>query len=275
MSSGRTSPPPSYTESFVKRVALAMPEGISRVQPRVPPPAPPQRQNTFAPQLARQNTLSMDARKLGGVDHLLSFNSATSSHEGKEAFRAQVDDVRTQLRKHNRGTLDPRSRFVRLWDCVLVIALMHTTFVTPFEVAFSSHGGVAGVDGEGAAASGATDMVGSGAEAVSFVVNRIIDAVFLMDVIISFFMPFRTSQVEGGTWVHDRKRIMQHYLLTWFVPDLCTCIPFDVILSASVDGSDSNLNQNLRMVRMVRVLKLVRIVRATRILKRWQDSVAI
>ena len=113
------------------------------------------------------------------------------------------------------------------------------------------------------------------AEAVSFVVNRIIDAVFLMDVIISFFMPFRTSQVEGGTWVHDRKRIMQHYLLTWFVPDLCTCIPFDVILSASVDGSDPNLNQNLRMVRMVRVLKLVRIVRATRILKRWQDSVAI
>jgi len=112
---------------------------------------------------------------------------------------------------------------------------------------------------------------------ISFAANRIIDTVFFVDVLITFFMPYRTSALQGAIWVRDRQKIARHYLRTWFLPDMITCVPFDVIIGATLDSSQSSSVEtgHLRMVRMIRVLKLVRIVRATRILKRWQDNVAI
>lgn len=54
----------------------------------------------------------------------------------KEEFRHEVQVVRTRLRNISRRTIDPRSRFVKVWDLLMVLALLMTTFITPFEVAF-------------------------------------------------------------------------------------------------------------------------------------------
>ena len=77
--------------------------------------------------------------------------------------------VRKRIRTMSRRTLDPRSRMVRGWDLLMVSALVFTAFVTPFEVAFF----------EAALFSGPAN----------FTLNRIVDAIYVGDIFISFFMP--------------------------------------------------------------------------------------
>ena len=66
--------------------------------------------------------------------NLLSFSQ--SNKVDKKKFLEEVTAVRNRLRNISRRTINPRSRFVRMWDLVMVAALISTTFITPFEVAF-------------------------------------------------------------------------------------------------------------------------------------------
>lgn len=207
--------------------------------------------------LPRQAHASMGGSMLlssSTTDTLLSFNAGhgADSREARQAmregFKNDVQDIRQRLKRHGRATLNPRSRSMKIWDFVLVSALTFTTFVTPFEVAFSE-----------------------GVAVPRFVLNRIVDVVFVVDVCLAFFMPYRASADLGGGWVYDQRKIARHYMRTFFVPDVLTCIPFDTIVDA-LTNSDSD---QLRLLRMVRILKLARILRASRIVARWQDQVAV
>lgn len=55
--------------------------------------------------------------------------------ESKAQFAAEVAVVRKRIRSLARSTIDPRSRFVRIWDMITMSALLFTAFVTPFHVA--------------------------------------------------------------------------------------------------------------------------------------------
>jgi hypothetical protein len=49
---------------------------------------------------------------------------------------------------------------------------------------------------------------------------------FAVDMFISFVTPF---QDEGRVWVSDPGRIALHYVKTWFLVDLISIFPFEVI----------------------------------------------
>eukprot|EP00966_Prymnesium_polylepis_P073898 1715106-Prymnesium_polylepis.1 len=95
---------------------------------------------------------------------------------------------------------------------------------------------------------------------------------FLIDTVLHFFTPYRDR--DGGiasTWVYDNRKIAMHYLHGFFVLDVVSLVPFDIIVMVTVDSEDGGGGSGLRVLRMLRVVKLARIMRASRILDRWEN----
>lgn len=97
------------------------------------------------------------------------------------------------------------SKHISKWDFTLVIALVVVALLTPFEVAFLPP-----------------------AQAIDwlFWVNRVLDLVFTMDmVVICFRIVAVTSHVEGMRWIVKPKELFARYYKSgWFFVDLFTLI---------------------------------------------------
>ena len=87
--------------------------------------------------------------------------------------------------------LDPRtSRFIVKWDIAKLFILMYVAVVTPFEVAFLPIGHEGRLDPFDQAFPD---------EAVLFVINRLIDVLFTVDIAIHFFTMYEGWSVQKGT----------------------------------------------------------------------------
>jgi len=165
--------------------------------------------------------------------------------------------------------IDPRtSKIVPYWDGVGMSALIFTAIVTFVEVAFVTPPGY--VDG-------------------LFIINRCVDVIFILDMILQFFLMYPTepkSATETVRWVHDPDKIAKKYLKSWFPIDaLSICVSgFDFLSIDSITGTSSSDDEEggnvstlrvLRIVRVARLIKLVRLVRSSRIMKRFESRTAI
>merc|ERR1719201_3224728 len=154
--------------------------------------------------------------------------------------------MHTERRRKNKYILTPGSRFMKRWDQYMTCLLLFTAIVTPPEVCFSK----------------------SVELNVLFFINRIVDFSFLCDMGINFNLSYEDK--TSNEMVYRRSTIAMHYLKTWFVLDLISIIPFDVLgLNNGADTGVSRL-QGLRVLRVFRLVKLLRIIRAGRIVKRLQ-----
>ena len=102
--------------------------------------------------------------------------------------------------------IDSRSsKHITKWDFTLVLALVVVALLTPFEVAFLPQ--AQSVDG-------------------LFWVNRILDLVFAVDiVVVCFRIVAVTSHVEGMRWIVKPKELfIRYYKSGWFFIDLFTLI---------------------------------------------------
>ncbi len=192
--------------------------------------------------------------------------------------------------------IDPRtSTRLAQWDAAGGIALCYTALVAPFEVAFLEPS--------------------STAANPRFVVNRIIDFFFLADMVVQLFVMYpmevavevddrKTALKKIGIiappkstieMVTSQRKIAMHYLRTWFIIDLLSVLTiiFDILPlvqeqrraraveeSEEADGDDGgnsavNTLRILRVLRVLRLIKLVRLIKSSRIIKRWQSSIAL
>ena len=169
---------------------------------------------------------------------------------------------RVIVKKRNRFIIDPRrSRLASVADMTTAVALIFTVIVTPFEVSFL-------------APTTSIDAL--------FIVNRLVDVAFLLDMVLQFTLMFPTSgaTLEGAKWEDEPWKIAKAYLTGWFTLDA-----FSQGVSAldwyaiSQDGETGTAGLSkfklLRVVRVLRLVKLARLLRASRILKRWETRVAI
>ena len=184
-------------------------------------------------------------------------------------YHKASSSIQRQLRLHERGIISPRtSKWMPYWDFMSFVCLFFTAIFTPIEVCFVENAGP-----------------------VWFTLNWIVNVFFICDLVLNFFLAFQETNRKGGGWVTDRKRIIKHYVRTWFSIDLLTVIDFQIIARAvlasqpggttfciycqdedSDDGDDSTDALRLvRTVRLLRLVKLLRILRASRIIQRWQD----
>eukprot|EP00746_Dinoflagellata_sp_MGD_P079642 gnl/MRDRNA2_/MRDRNA2_31871_c0_seq1.p1 gnl/MRDRNA2_/MRDRNA2_31871_c0~~gnl/MRDRNA2_/MRDRNA2_31871_c0_seq1.p1 ORF type:complete len:844 (+),score=121.51 gnl/MRDRNA2_/MRDRNA2_31871_c0_seq1:124-2655(+) len=147
--------------------------------------------------------------------------------------------------------INPNSLRMQKWGIVVLIALIYTALVTPFEVAYLT----------------------SELNAL-FVVNRFVDVVFLIDMCMQFFLKVEVNSRQGSTWIRDRKVLAMRYMKCWFWIDLVSILPFD-ILGIVDDSPTFAALKSVRIIRLLRLLKLVRIVKASRMLSQWQNYVAM
>jgi len=188
--------------------------------------------------LARQNT---------GAVQLFQSESATSSKE-------EHDKVRARLASMESRTVNPNGTFMRRWDVLMIWAMIWTSTMTPFEIAFCD-------------ASDVYKPYPAVVEAwVRFACNRAIDLVFLVDIVLTFFVPFRESPKKGARWVYDSRTIAKRYLRSWFVLDVVSALPVDVINLTR--GRDAPPDFSSKFLKFFRILKLGRLMRLSRVMKR-------
>ena len=170
---------------------------------------------------------------------------------GRDIFRRDANIVKQRMRARSRGLIDPRWRIMQRWDAAVIFALLITCIYTPFEVALLPT-----------------------ALNASFVVGQVLNAIFVADLIMTFFVPFQNE--ADGHYEVSHCRIAKRYLRGWFAVDLISCCPFEIIgLIFDADTLPPGLLKPIRMLRLMRLLKLARIAKASRILARWEDHITI
>ena len=180
-------------------------------------------------------------------------------------FQKQAASFVKQLRDRDKDrvwVIDPRaSRILSAWDGITTLALIYTALLTPFEVGFLP-------------ASTTVDLW--------FVINRILDIIFIIDMSIQFCVVYQvsTDQDRDEAFVTERRKIVRHYLFGWFPLDLFSILPsiFDIIPLVDNDADAAASAEKLsgfRAIRALRLIKLVRLIRASRLLTRWQARIGL
>jgi hypothetical protein len=123
---------------------------------------------------------------------------------------------------------------------------------------------------------------------VLFLVNRIFDIVFVVDIFVNFHLGYFDE--DGRMWILDKTQVTRHYLRGSFGLDVVSTFPFDcvgLIMAAtaptqtctgdSCDGDDGAVGQlkMLRLLKILKLLKLARILKASRILKKIQAELKL
>ena len=172
------------------------------------------------------------------------------------------------LQKHW-GIIDPqRAQWTAYWDFVMLIALGFTALITPVEIAFLEEGLYI------------TPL---------WVVNRLVDVCFFIDMVITFNMGYQERSERGHHWVYNRWAITKHYLKGWFMIDFFSVLPFflitlnyDDLFGANRGGEATGGPQGVtratvlfRVVKLLRMLKLTRVFKATRVIERHLLDIAL
>lgn len=94
--------------------------------------------------------------------------------------------------------------FKTTWDWVILILTFYTAIMVPYNVSFKTKQN----------------------NVTWLVVDSIVDVIFLVDIVLNFHTTFVGP---GGEVISDPKLIRMNYVKTWFVIDLLSCLPYDVI----------------------------------------------
>jgi hypothetical protein len=169
---------------------------------------------------------------------------------GRRTSLANVKHMLEGMAKDQTYLLSESSDIVRRMDVTMIILLLFTATVTPFEVCF----------------------VQENSFNVLFFINRLVDIGFVVDMGLQFFTMYRT---ESGEQVHDPAKVVKRYLKGWFGIDLLAVVPIPFEFLSASPSSDFQSGSNikvLRFFRMMRIVKLARIFRASRLIGKWESQ---
>jgi hypothetical protein len=96
------------------------------------------------------------------------------------------------------------------------------------------------------------------------VIDYIVDAVFALDMIITFM----TAYEDEGKMRRNYTDIAKNYFKTWFFPDLISTFPFDSI----VQGSSDNTLRTIKLIRVLRLFRLLKLLRILRLNRKLKDA---
>ncbi|KAG7542387.1 Cyclic nucleotide-binding domain [Arabidopsis thaliana x Arabidopsis arenosa] len=134
----------------------------------------------------------------------------------------------TKLRKHIISPFDPR---FRAWEMWLVILVIYSAWICPFEFAFITY-----------------------KKDALFIIDNIVNGFFAIDIILTFFVAYLDS--HSYLLVDKPKKIAIRYLSTWFAFDVCSTAPFQSLsLLFNYNGSEIGF----RVLSMLRLWRLRRV----------------
>ena len=200
---------------------------------------------------------SMIYRKLKFIWNFLFSDSSLSSHEVEEkAPLNEFDFDEMMLKLDERGECNseelrkkrpwfivmPNKPWRRVWNLVLTIFILLTTFITPMTIAFDQYSSQLNLPGW-------------------IVLNVSIDIFFILDTSLNFFTAYYDEQKR---LIDELNEIVRNYLKFWFWMDLSGSIPFDLLSLAIFDATSGKAISVFRILKLPRILRLLRITQFLR-----------
>ena len=68
---------------------------------------------------------------------------------------------------------------------------------------------------------------------VIFILDRLVDVFFILDIFFNFF----TGITISGKMIMDPRRIASQYIRTWFTLDVIASVPFDLLVTTDVESN--------------------------------------
>ncbi|KAK8678112.1 hypothetical protein V6N13_143623 [Hibiscus sabdariffa] len=134
----------------------------------------------------------------------------------------------TELRRY---IISPFKPHYRAWEIWLVVLVIYSAWICPFEFAFLSYKNHA-----------------------LLTVDNIVNGFFAVDIVLTFFVAYLDS--HSYLLVDDPKKIAIRYISTWFAFDVCSTAPFQ---SLSLMFTDHGSELGLRLLNMLRLWRLRRV----------------
>lgn len=139
--------------------------------------------------------------------------------------------------------IHPQNFFKSIWNFIISILLLYTATIMPLSMAFFE----------------------SDSADVWFDIDLVLDCLFFFDIVITFNSAYYDN---CGVLISNRRQIMYKYLKSWFLFDILSCIPFNLISGAE----GHNFNSLIRLARLPRLAKLLRLSRLLKVLKSSSQS---
>ena len=134
-------------------------------------------------------------------------NDESSSSARRNSVMETISIITKKLADvRKRRAIRPDSRAMEKWDAIMITMLVFVAVMGPFEVALLRH-----------------DLDSQRGVAL-FVVNRIVDFIFLIDMAINFNLMYPAPKHIGG-YITDKSMIVRNYVRGWFFVDLISVIP--------------------------------------------------
>ena len=113
----------------------------------------------------------------------------TEDAKDEETSEIEKIDIANNCWDARRGVINPYSDFIAAWDKVIMLVLMWTAVVTPFEVTFLEP-----------------------SFNYMFILNRVIDSIFLVDITMTFYIdPMENNDLKTNG-LPDHGKIASNYL---------------------------------------------------------------
>uniref|UniRef100_S4RNH3 Potassium voltage-gated channel, subfamily H (eag-related), member 5b n=1 Tax=Petromyzon marinus TaxID=7757 RepID=S4RNH3_PETMA len=147
------------------------------------------------------------------VLHQLSTSGARGEAAGAKGLRtAEVVQLNTEVLpaykqeapKTPRNIILHYCAFKTTWDWLILILTFYTAIMVPYNVSFRTRQ----------------------SNVAWLVVDSVVDAIFLVDIVLNFHTTYVGS---AGEVISDPALIRTKYLKTWFLIDLLSCLPYDII----------------------------------------------
>mmetsp|Transcript_52394 Transcript_52394/g.119473 ORF Transcript_52394/g.119473 Transcript_52394/m.119473 type:complete len:887 (-) Transcript_52394:62-2722(-) len=177
----------------------------------------------------------------------------------QNAFNQITDDMVEEFNKRSEGMvvgndrnlIDPRSRLSTDWDIYVAVLLIVTIFTMPLSMAF-------------------------------FDIQRdlqpldlLADVTFLLDIL----KHFNTGYIDEHDFtIMDKHKVRYNYGTTWFIPDVLSSVPIEIIeliLAGESDVGNLKATKALKLLRLSRIAKIFRILKLSKlsaILQNLQDD---
>ncbi|CAK8674873.1 unnamed protein product [Clavelina lepadiformis] len=139
------------------------------------------------------------------------------------------------------------SLFKTIWDWFILILTFYTAIIVPYNVAFQ--------------AKGITPEETEETNKAWLFSDSAVDLIFLVDIVINFQTTFVGP---GGEVISDPKVIRMNYIKSWFVVDLLSCLPYDLVtflFSHSEGIADDGISSLFSSLKVTRLLRLGRVAR--------------
>eukprot|EP00193_Tetraselmis_chui_P018914 CAMPEP_0177781732 /NCGR_PEP_ID=MMETSP0491_2-20121128/18034_1 /TAXON_ID=63592 /ORGANISM="Tetraselmis chuii, Strain PLY429" /LENGTH=346 /DNA_ID=CAMNT_0019301871 /DNA_START=270 /DNA_END=1307 /DNA_ORIENTATION=- len=157
----------------------------------------------------------------------------------------------------NVPVIHPLSKFRNYWDFIVILLVIYTSLVLPVRTAFLW------AEEEAVTDTGEIDSSMDGWT----VMDLVIDFTFLFDVILNFNTGF--IREPDFVAILSRKRIAMQYCKGWFVFDVVSSVPLDLMIMQQ-SSTVMKLPRVLRLIRIFRLVKVLRLSRAVRYAQRLQ-----